>query len=143
MPAVLLSDPLAFLGRYRRHGLSLENRIVAHQLLKTWLRENERDTQWLTTRIPRTDGYIARNVDRGPGAHTRFTLAQRYDSAAAMYEEDLIRDQMTMKLDLGTRCKLFVPHHEILRPTILAVDLDDEGSFAGVPPHATLSLAGL
>lgn len=60
-----------------------------------------------------------------------------------MHKENFIRDQMTMKLDLGTRCQLFVPHHEILRPTILAVDLDDEGSFTGVPAHATLSLAGL
>lgn len=76
MPTMLLPDTLAFLCRYRRHRLSFEDRVVAHQFLKARPREDERDTQWLTPRISDTDRYIARNLDRGPGAHTRFSLAQ-------------------------------------------------------------------
>ena len=143
MPTVLLSDPFALLGRYRRHGLSLEDGIVAHQLLKAWLREYERDAQWLVPSIPRADGGISRNVDRGSGSHTRFIPAQRHYSTATMHEEDFIRDQMTVKLDLGTGREFLVSHHEIRRPTILAVDLDDERAFTSIPADATLALAGL
>ncbi len=60
-----------------------------------------------------------------------------------MHKEDFIRDQMTMKLDLGTRHELFVSHHEVRRPTVLPIDLDDERPFTSVPTDATLSLTGL
>jgi len=60
-----------------------------------------------------------------------------------MHKEDLIRDQMTMKLDLGAGRELFVSHYEVRRPAILTVDLDDERPLPSVPTDATLSLAGL
>jgi hypothetical protein len=60
-----------------------------------------------------------------------------------MDEEDLIRNEMSVKLDLSAGREVFVPHHQFRGPTILAIDFEDEGTLAGVPAHASLSLADL
>jgi hypothetical protein len=70
-------------------------------------------------------------------------LAEFSHPGAAMDEENFVRDQMCVWLDLGTWREVFVPHHEVGRPTILAVDFEDEGSLPDVPAHTALSLTFL
>jgi hypothetical protein len=60
-----------------------------------------------------------------------------------MYEKNLIRHEVAVKLDVDSGRELFVAHHEVRRTTILAVDLDDERPFAGVPTDPALPFAGL
>jgi hypothetical protein len=60
-----------------------------------------------------------------------------------MNEEDLVGHQMTVQLNLGTGCNIFVPHHEVRRSAVLAIDLENEWPFAGVTTHPALSLTVL
>jgi hypothetical protein len=60
-----------------------------------------------------------------------------------MYEENFIRDEMPVKLDVDAGREVLIAHHKIRRATILTVDLDDERSFAGIAPDSPLSVVRL
>ena len=60
-----------------------------------------------------------------------------------MDEENLVRDEVTVLLDLRARRDVLVAHHQVGRAAILPIDLDDEWSLAGVTANASLSLAAL
>jgi hypothetical protein len=87
--------------------------------------------------------YVARNVDRCTGTHWRFPPAELRHAAAAVDEENLVRDEMRMRLDLGARREVFVSHDEVGRPTVLAIDFENERTLPGVTPDASLSLSFL
>src|ERR1700716_2929824 len=143
MPTVPRANPIALLGRHWRHGLTLDDRILAHELFEPRLRENERNAERLISRIPHADLNVARNVDRRSGAHARFTAAECRDPIATMDEENLVRHQMAVCLDVRARREVLIPHHEIGRAPILTVDFEYERSFAGVAANAALSFIGL
>lgn len=143
MPPMTGLDLCPLLSRHRRHRLSFRHRIVAHQFLKTWFREDERDSKGLRARVDETDRRIPRNVDRRAGADASFTAVKRCHARAAMDEDDLVRDEVSVQLDFGAGCNVFVPHYQVGRRTISAVYLEDEGSFPSRPTHATLSLVEL
>src|SRR5207253_602214 len=115
--------------------------VVAHELLEAGLREDERDPERLATRVPDADLDVARNVDRRAGTHRRFTTAERGHAGAAVDEEDLVRDQVRVRLDLGAGRDVLVPHHEVGGVAIPAVHLENEWPLPGIAAYAAFALA--
>ena len=60
-----------------------------------------------------------------------------------MHEDDLIGNEMPVQLDLGAGREVFIPHHEVRRPTIPAIDLENEGALPSGSAHAALSFVEL
>ena len=77
------------------------------------------------------------------GAHAEIAAAKCGHSGSPMHEDDLIGNEMPVQLDLGAGRGVFIPHHEVRRPTIPAIDLENEGALPSGSAHAALSFVEL